>query len=81
MTKEERQKKLVPGSKWKHYKGGEYVVLMLARLEANQQDAVVYAQTQTEVRPTINWVRSVDNFMSFAVNAKGKMVHRFTPLE
>ncbi len=90
MNKEERRKKLVVGSKWKHFKGGEYIVLMLARIEATQEDAVVYRQAvpgmdaaqavvniENGVRtPVVNWVRSVDNFMGVVVVVAASSKHK-----
>ncbi len=43
-----------PHSEWRHRKGGEYVVIMLAYIEATREPAVVYlsrAGGQAWVRP------------------------------
>src|SRR5690348_2592047 len=54
---------LLPGSRWKHYKGGIYTVLMMAKEEANGQEVVVYqefgpGERQVWVRPAHEWTKT-----------------------
>lgn len=62
---------------YRHYKGGEYEVLMLACNEATHEWCVVYkALYDTGGNPKV-WIRTVEDFTVY-VEVEGKIVKRFT---
>lgn len=63
-----------PGSKYRHYKGGEYEVIANALEEATLHHVVVYRSPKGTV-----WTRTIDDW-SAMVEIDGKTVRRFTPL-
>jgi hypothetical protein len=59
------------GQVWRHYRGGIYKVLCLAKIEADETPVVVYMSPETKqawVRPVTEWLETVDG------------VSRFTPI-
>lgn len=60
-----------PAQRYKHFKGGEYQVIALAKMEADGTQAVVYKAHDDTV-----WVRSVTNWQE-TVKVNGKSVPRF----
>lgn len=48
-----------PGSRWRHYKGGEYVVVGISIIELTDALAVVYRSVAhpaiTFIRPLVEW--------------------------
>jgi hypothetical protein len=68
------------GDLYRHFKGGEYVILAIANLEStkgteNEQKLVIY---QSKEKKTI-WARPMDNFTE-VLDREGKSVLRFEPL-
>jgi hypothetical protein len=67
---------MVPPGRYRHFKGGEYEVLGVARHSETDERLVVY-------RPLYGdggmWVRPVSMFLE-AVEHDGRVVPRFTPL-
>jgi hypothetical protein len=61
-----------PGERWRHYKGGEYVIVTLAVIEATAEPAVVY---RSEMYGYV-WVRPVSVFMEW-VPVDGQLRPRF----
>lgn len=59
---------------YRHYKGGEYEVLGLARQEHTGQPLVVYKA----LRNNTLWTRPIDNFTAWVDTPQGRM-RRFTP--
>ena len=49
-----------PGSIWRHRKGGTYLVLCVARVEATLEHVVVYHKVR---QPADVWTRPVSEFM------------------
>ncbi len=76
LCKDEKPTALRPG-RYRHFKGGEYEVLGVARHSEGLEDMVVY-------RPLYNdtglWVRPLSMFME-TVERNGKMQPRFSLLE
>lgn len=68
------QKKVVPGSKWRHYKGGEYTIKALVVMEENQELAVVYTSI---AHPTVSFVRPL-SIWDEKVEWEDQIVSRFT---
>ncbi len=66
------------GQLWKHYKGDQYKIITLAKLEGTEEWVVVY-ERQTDVAHTgwKTWVRSLELFKE-TVEWNGKTVPRFT---
>lgn len=60
--------------KYRHFKGGEYELLMLAKHSETQEDMVVYRALYGEcgvwVRPTSMWLETVER--------DGKVYQRFS---
>jgi hypothetical protein len=50
-----------PGSRWRHYKGGEYVIVRVGFIEDDLTPCVVYEST--DGHETV-WVRPLDDFMT-----------------
>lgn len=55
--------KVTPGSKWQHYKGGEYVAQDAVLTEANNQVCILYHSVNfpnvSFVRPVTSWFENV----------------------
>ena len=64
---------MTPGSKYRHYKGGIYTIVCLARLEENPNKRVVIYTDKDGV----NWSRPETNFFSQVTDNDGKRVDRF----
>jgi len=62
-----------PGSKFRHYKGGEYEVLANALEEATLSHLVVYRSPKGTV-----WTRPIDDWNAM-VEVDSKTMRRFTP--
>ena len=67
---------VVPGSKWRHYKGGEYIIQDIAVSEEDNELAVMYAPIG---RPEIIFVRPL-SVWDDQVEWQGLTSHRFTKL-
>jgi hypothetical protein len=65
---------VAPGSKWRHYKGGEYTIKAIAVLEEDQNLAVVYTSIE---HPTVSFVRPL-SVWNEQVEWRGKTVNRFS---
>jgi len=56
--------RVVPGSKWQHYKGGEYTIDHMVLLEDTSEVAVIYAPVShpdiSFVRPLTSWLETVE---------------------
>ncbi len=67
----------LPGGYWKHYKGGQYVVVGSAIREADQQPQVIYRNLEsglTFCRPLAEWTEVIEW-------SSGNMItSRFIPL-
>lgn len=64
-----------PGSRFRHYKGGEYEVVANALEEATLNHLVVYRAPKGTV-----WTRPIDDWNAM-VDVDSKPVQRFTPLD
>lgn len=71
---------VIPGSRYRHYKGGEYTVVACAHLETNPTEVyVVYRMeyaTQDFPLGTV-WIRPFADFTA-TVSVDGKNILRFT---
>lgn len=67
------ERKIIPGKKYRHFKGKEYLVLYLAKHSETLEDMVVYQALYGEKGI---WVRPLDMFME-KVEVDGKLVNRF----
>lgn len=65
----------VPGARFRHYKGGEYVVVANALEEATLHHLVVYRTPKGTV-----WTRPIDDWNAI-VEVDGTMLRRFTPID
>lgn len=67
------------GSKYKHFKGGEYVVLSIGRDSRTCEEVVVYQGQYNSIefgdKPI--WVRTLKDFTSDKVFEDGRRVPRF----
>lgn len=58
------KKEVTPGTKWRHYKGGEYVVQDIVVSEENNGLLVLYSPTKfptvSFVRPLVAWQEVID---------------------
>jgi hypothetical protein len=64
-----------PGSRFRHYKGDEYVVVANALEEATLNHLVVYRAPKGAV-----WTRPIDDWNA-TVEIDGEAVRRFTPVD
>lgn len=67
---------IVVGGRYRHYKGGNYKVLMLARMEATLKEVVIYRSDETGH----SWVRPVTGFLE-TVDCNGQRLSRFQRLD
>ncbi len=55
----EARSQIAPGSRWQHYKGGNYVVVDIAIIELTQELAVIYRSLDHPaslwIRPLVTW--------------------------
>ena len=65
-----------PGSRYRHYKGGEYLVLYLAKHTETGEDLVIYQALYGEQGI---WARPLAMFLERAM-VEGKPLERFTEL-
>lgn len=61
--------------RYRHYKGGEYELVCVARLESDHTEMMVYRGADGAT-----WVRPKDVFFEL-VDAGGTRVPRFSPIE
>jgi hypothetical protein len=75
--------KAYAGKRYRHYKGREYTVLTIGRLESSpEQECVIYrAEYDTEFGSGIVWVRPKEDFEGDVVKDDGTRTHRFTVIE
>lgn len=64
-----------PGSRFRHYKGGEYIVVANALEEATLQHVVVYRSPKGTT-----WTRTIDDWNA-TVEMDGTTMRRFTPID
>ncbi|MBS4032210.1 MAG: DUF1653 domain-containing protein [Clostridiales bacterium] len=69
-----KERTLKVGSKYKHYKGNEYIILHLAKNSETLEDLVVYQALYGEKRV---WVRPLSMFLE-QIELNGKIVNRFS---
>ena len=69
----ENKRTIKPGSKYRHFKGKEYLVLYLAKHSETLEDMVVY---QPLYGDRGIWVRPLSMFLE-SVEVEGKLVERF----
>lgn len=62
--------KIIPGSIWRHYKGGDYSFVCLAQLEATGQQVAVYRCAETGK----TYVRPIEEFLQ-KFESKGEQSH------
>ena len=74
--------KAIIGKQYKHYKGREYTVLSIARLESNpEQVCIVYrADYETEFGKESVWIRPIEDFEA-EIKIDGQKVHRFSYID
>ncbi len=64
------------GSKWRHYKGGQYVISGISIMEATNEIAVIYSPLEN---PDVSFVRPITVWAEL-VEWNGKMVPRFSKI-
>lgn len=67
------QREIVPGKKYRHFKGNEYLVLHIARHSETLEELVVYQALYGEYGI---WVRPLKMFLE-QVELQGSLVNRF----
>ena len=71
------ERKFLPGV-YRHFKGGMYLALMLAKDSETEQDFVVYIPLYDKPESgTRAWIRCVDDFLGMKVLENGESVERF----
>jgi len=71
------ERKFVPGV-YRHFKGGMYLALTLAKDSETEEDVVVYIPLYyKEESETKVWVRSLEDFMGTKELEDGTVVNRF----
>ena len=76
-TEKTSEKKFIPGV-YRHFKGGMYLALMLAKDSETEDDVVVYIPLYyKEGSETKAWVRPLEDFMGTKELEDGTVVNRF----
>jgi hypothetical protein len=76
-TENNSEREFVPGV-YRHFKGGMYLALMLAKDSNTEEDVVVYIPLYyKEESETKAWVRSLKEFMGSKELEDGTVVNRF----
>jgi len=71
------ERKFIPGV-YRHFKGGMYLALMLAKDSETEQDFVVYIPLYDKPGSgTRAWIRQVGDFLGMKVLENGESVERF----
>lgn len=70
----------LPLGRYRHYKGGEYEVLMLACNEATHGWMVIYKALYDTGNFPDTWARSYDDFIA-NVDVEGKITPRFRRID
>lgn len=71
------ERKFIPGV-YRHFKGGMYLALILAKHSETEEDLVVYIPLYyKEESETKVWVRPLQNFMGTKELEDGTVVNRF----
>lgn len=65
------------GSKYKHFKGKEYLIINIAKNSETMEDMVVY---QALYGDKSIWVRPLGMFLDY-INVKGSSIRRFQEIE
>jgi hypothetical protein len=68
------KKQIVPGTKWRHYKGGEYTIKDIVVLEETQSLAVIYT---SNAHPTVSFARPL-SVWSEQIECDGQTIDRFS---
>lgn len=67
-----------PGDVVQHYKGGLYIVLMLAHCEVNGETRVIYSECKPPARRALRaWDRRLSDWCAFAKDDSGAKVPRY----
>lgn len=72
-----------PGQIYRHYKGKEYKIITIGKLEATLEDMVVYQALyhDPEFGENAVWIRPLTNFTEMVHMEEGVSLPRFTPSE
>ena len=75
-------KQIKPGQRYKHFKGGKYTIVDVARDSETMEEVVVYKgkYNSSEFGPNPVWVRPVDNFCG-QKEIDGKIIERYELIE
>ncbi len=73
----EARTQVVPGSKWRHYKGGEYTIRDIVVMEEGNGLAVVYTPL---LHPEVSFVRPLAVWTE-TVEWNGQQVQRFSKFD
>jgi hypothetical protein len=65
--------KVEPGTKWRHYKGGEYVANNVVLIEATDEVSVLYTSI---VQPEVSFVRPLQSWLEM-IERNGETQPRF----
>lgn len=66
-----------PGTVWKHYRGGAYQVVAMARHSESLEPLVVYVLTNDDEKPRKVWCRPLSMWADTAIVRDGAAVPRF----
>jgi len=74
-----KKTRVKPNQRYKHYKGGEYIILLVARDSNTLENLVVYQgqYTSEEFGENPIWVRSLKEFTE-VITREGKTFPRFS---
>jgi len=72
-----QKRTIVPGKKYRHFKGNEYLVLHIAKHSETLEELVVYQALYGEMGI---WVRPLEMFLE-QVEVNGHLVSRFEEIE
>jgi hypothetical protein len=70
------ENKIIPGKKYRHFKGNEYLVLHIAKHSETLEEFIVYQALYGEMGI---WIRPLNMFLE-QVEVDGKLINRFEEL-
>ncbi len=69
---------ILPGEKYRHFKGNEYIIVCVGKDSDTEEEMVVYKDLSDESKI---WIRPHSMFVDMKKNVDGTEVQRFTKID